>query len=134
MTGKTVAARLGLKPGHKVLLIAPPEDAAAMLEPLPYNASLATEGEGPVDAVIVFIPTSATLTIHSARAIALLTPGGLLWPIYPKKTGAIASDMSRERAWEAFSPFDWRPVTQIAVDDTRSALRFRPVADVEASH
>jgi len=133
MTGKTVAAKLGLKLGYRILLIAPPPDGAALMGPLPGDAALATEGDGPFDAVIVFVPTSATLTTHSARAIAALKPGGLLWLAYPKKTGAVQSDMHRERAWEAFSALDWRPVSQVAIDDTWSALRFRPVADVRSA-
>jgi hypothetical protein len=134
MGEKAVAAKLGLKPGHATLLIAAPADGASLLGSLPEGAALHEAGAGPFDAVVVFIPTSATLTAHSERAITALKPGGLLWPAYPKQTGAVASDMSRERAWEAFAALDWRPVSQIAIDDTWSALRFRPVADVKSSH
>jgi len=133
MSGKTVAAKLGLKPGQAVLLIAPPPRGEALLGPLPDDATLTTDGGGPFDAVIVFVPTSATLTTHSANAVAALKPGGLLWLAYPKKTGAIQSDMVRERAWETFTAQDYRPVSQIAIDDTRSALRFRAVADVKSN-
>jgi hypothetical protein len=134
MSGKPVAAKLGIKAGHTVLLIAAPPEAEALLGPMPADASVTTEGQRPCDAVIVFVPTSATLTAHSERAIAAVKTGGLLWLAYPKKTGGIASDMQRERAWEAFAHLDWRPVSQIALDDTWSALRFRPVADLKAAH
>ena len=133
MSGKPVAAKLGIKPGHSVHLIAPPDGYEALLGTAVVDAVAGAKG-GPFDAVILFIPTSATLTTHSAKAIAALKPGGLMWLAYPKKTGAMASDMYRERAWEAFSAFDWRPVSQIAIDDTWSALRFRPIADVKSSH
>ncbi len=133
MSGKSVAAKLGLKLGHAVRLIAPPAEVEALLGEMPDDSNLATDGDGPFDAVILFVPTTATLTTYSAEAIAALKPGGLLWLAYPKKTGAIASDMSRERAWEAFAALDWRPVSQIAIDDTWSALRFRPLADVKST-
>ena len=45
---------------------------------------------------------------------------------YPKKTGKIASDLSREVTWQAITPLGWRPVTQISIDETWSALRFKP--------
>jgi len=134
MAEKPVAAKLGLKSGFSVRLFAPGADWAGLLGSMPPDATVSHDGNGPFDAVIVFIPTSATLTTHSAAAIAALKPGGLMWLAYPKKTGAIASDMTRERAWEAFSALDWRPVSQIALDDTWSALRFRPVADVKSKH
>src|SRR5579859_1608446 len=120
MSGKLVAAKLGIKPGHAVLLIAPPPECEALLGPMPADVSVVTEGQGPFDAVIVFVPTSATLTTHSARAVKTVRKGGLLWLAYPKRTGGIASDMYRERAWEAFASLDWRPVSQVALDDTWS--------------
>jgi hypothetical protein len=134
MAEKPVAAKLGLKPGFSVQLFAPAADWAGLLGPLPADATVSQDGNGPFDAVIVFIPTTATLTTHSAAAIAALKPGGLMWLVYPKKTGGIASDMTRERAWEAFVHLGWRAVSQIALDDTWSALRFRPVADVKSKH
>ena len=134
MSDKSVAAKLGIKPGHSVHLIAPPDGYESLLGPVPAGASVTAKGAGPFDAIILFIPTPATLTTYSAKAVAALKPGGLMWLAYPKKTGAIASDMTRERAWEAFTALDWRPVSQIAIDDTWSALRFRPTADVKAAH
>jgi hypothetical protein len=133
MSDRPVATKLGLKPGFSVRLFAPAADWAALLGPMPTDVTVGHNGDGPFDAAIVFVPTAATLTTHSATAIAALKPGGLMWLAYPKKTGAIASDMTRERAWEAFTALDWRPVSQIALDDTWSALRFRPMADVKSS-
>ena len=43
-----------------------------------------------------------------------------------KKTGAIASDLSRDVVWKRMTGTGLRPVTQIAIDETWSALRFRP--------
>ena len=134
MSAKPVTAKLGIKPGHAVLLIAPPPECEALLGPMPADVSVVTKGQGPFDAVIVFVPTSATLTAHSEHAVQAVRQGGLLWLAYPKKTGGIASDMHRERAWEAFAHLDWRPVSQIALDETWSALRFRPAADVKSAH
>jgi hypothetical protein len=133
MSDKPVAARLGLKSGHRLLLVAPPPGTPELLGPLPEGATVTTGDSGPFDAVIVFVPTSATLTTHSARAVAALKRGGLLWLAYPKKTGAIESDMYRERAWEAFEAYGFRPVSQISIDDTWSALRFRPTSDVKST-
>jgi hypothetical protein len=132
MSDRPVATKLGLKPGFSARLFAPAADWPALLGPMPVDVTVHQDGNGPFDAVIVFVPTTATLTTHSAAAIAALKPGGLMWLAYPKKTGTILSDMTRERAWEAFTHLDWRPVSQIALDDTWSALRFRPAADAKS--
>jgi hypothetical protein len=43
----------------------------------------------------------------------------------------VESDLSREEVWAAMEATGWRPVSQIAIDETWSALRFRPVEDVK---
>lgn len=56
----------------------------------------------------------------------------IFWACYPKGTGAIKSDIKRETVWSAFSLIGMRPVSQIAIDETWSALRGRPaVAEAE---
>jgi hypothetical protein len=56
-------------------------------------------------------------------------PGGVFWVAYPKGG---KSDLSRNELWTLLEPYLWRPVSQIAIDDTWSALRFRPAADVKS--
>jgi hypothetical protein len=63
-----------------------------------------------------------------STAITAVRPGGVFWVAYPKGG---KSDLSRDEMWELLKPFLWRPVSQIAIDDTWSALRFRPAADVK---
>jgi hypothetical protein len=59
-------------------------------------------------------------------------PGALVWITYPKKTSGVDSDLSREEVWAAMEATGWRPVSQIAIDEIWSALRFRPTQDVKS--
>jgi hypothetical protein len=59
-----------------------------------------------------------------------VTYDGLLWMCYPKQTGKIKSDLNRDSLWRLMQPTGFSPVTQIAVDETWSALRFRPAEKV----
>ena len=52
----------------------------------------------------------------------------LFWACYPKGTGKIKSDIKRETVWTAFKLTGLQAVSQIAIDDTWSALRARPEA------
>ncbi len=45
--------------------------------------------------------------------------------------GHIETNVNRDTGWDVMADAGWRPVTQIAIDDTWSALRFRPAADVK---
>ncbi len=51
----------------------------------------------------------------------------LFWACYPKGTGKIKSDIKRETVWKAFELVGLDTVTQVAIDETWSALRGRPV-------
>jgi hypothetical protein len=54
----------------------------------------------------------------------------LFWACYPKGTGKIKSDIKRETVWKAFELVGLDTVTQIAIDETWSALRGRPIERV----
>lgn len=50
----------------------------------------------------------------------------LFWICYPKGGSKIKSNLKRDLIWQAFSIVNLRPVSQIAIDETWSALRGRP--------
>jgi predicted SnoaL-like aldol condensation-catalyzing enzyme len=72
------------------------------------------------------IQKSASKLLQSADS------GALVWITYPKKSSRVESDLSREEVWAAMEGTGWRPVSQIAIDDVWSALRFRPIEDVKS--
>jgi hypothetical protein len=82
--------------------------------------------------VQVFAHDSAELERRLPAALAALAPGGALWMTYPKQTSGLSTDLTRDRGWGFLRDRGWRPVSQVAIDDVWSALRFRPVADVSA--
>ena len=63
------------------------------------------------------------------KAIAAVDAGAVTWVAYPKKTSGVPTDLTRDRGWEAVTG-DIDAVSQVAVDDTWSALRFKSVAEV----
>jgi len=54
----------------------------------------------------------------------------LLWIAYPKQSSGIKTDVNRDILWQLSLQTGLRPVTQIAIDETWSALRFRPAERV----
>jgi len=83
-----------------------------------------------------FVQFFATLKSDIERTATKLlktaAPGALVWITYPKKTSGVESDLSREAVWAAMEGTGWRPVSQIAIDEVWSALRFRPTGDVKS--
>ena len=115
---KTVLEKLGYRPGTIGWAYERP-DALGDLLPLAATP--------PQDATfsIAFVRSKADV----ARALEATVPGyrrgNHFWIAYPKKTGRLASDISRDDGWEPLDAHDLLPVTQVALDEDWSALRFR---------
>lgn len=126
----SLAAKLQLKPGTQVHPVNVPQgyDYAALLGE--SGVEVVTEGSGPFDAVHLWVTKKAEVDEQAAQAIALVKPGGLLWLSYPKKSGKIKTDINRDSGWEAVHGAGWEGVRLISIDDTWSAMRCRPLAEI----
>ncbi len=109
MADTSLIKKLGIKPKYRLLILHAPEG---------YREQLGT------------LPAGVELEKHGPMAIKLVKPGGLLWISYPKLSSKVPTDLSRNVLWEVFPNKEWRPVTQISIDEVWSALRFRPKSEV----
>jgi hypothetical protein len=119
---KTVLAKLGVKPGEAFAVIGAPGELATLFE------GMGNPGEA--QHRIAFVPNRAAAPAAIADGLAWFAPGRRLWFAYPKKSGAHASDISRDHGWDALAEAGFLGVTQIAIDDDWSALRFRPRSEI----
>jgi hypothetical protein len=127
-----LAGKLGIKPGHRVLVTGAPEGYLEALGDLPEGASLSTEPDGePYEVVQAFVRDRAAVDGAAPGVLKALKPGGVLWFAYPKKTSRIKTDINRDTGWDALTAEGWACIAQISIDDTWSAGRFRPTADIK---
>jgi hypothetical protein len=125
-----LAKRMQVKPGQKILAVNAPKDYAHALGELPEGARLVTRGDpAGADHVHVFVRDSADLARLGPKAIAGVRGGAVTWIAYPKKTSGVETDLTRDQGWDAITG-EIDAVSQVAVDDTWSALRFKAVAEV----
>jgi len=125
-----LAKRLQIRPGQTVLTVNAPAGYAGALGELPDGARLVTDGDpAGADHVHVFVRDTRELAEHGPAAVAGARAGAVTWIAYPKKASGVATDMTRDRGWDAVTE-DIDAVSQVAVDETWSALRFKPVAEV----
>ncbi|HMK92288.1 MAG TPA: hypothetical protein VK576_04755 [Thermoleophilia bacterium] len=120
--------KLQLKEGQRLTLLHPPTG---------YEARLATELPGVTldtgalpDAVLAFVASRAEARDVAPHAFETVRDGGLVWLAYPKGGSGIATDLNRDVLWKTLDSTGWRPVRQVALDDSWSAMRFRPEAEV----
>lgn len=82
-------------------------------------------GRGNIDQVVLFAKDIKALEDHMPKLLPRLTNEALLWVAYPKKSGSIKSDITRDTGWDALMGKGYDPVMQIAVNEDWSALRFK---------
>jgi len=126
-----LAKKLRIQPGQRMLVLNAPVGYVESLGELPAGITVSTDvSTGNFDFVQVFAEDQAELNQFKATAVGAVTYDGLFWVCYPKKTSKIKSDLTRDNLWDQFEGL--RPVSQIAIDETWSAMRFRPAALVNA--
>jgi hypothetical protein len=121
-----LAKKLQVKPGHRLALMNAPAGYQERLEPLPDGAELAAAGETGLDYVQLFVRDGAELERLAADAVAAVKPDGLLWICYPKGGAKAGTDLHRDILWQRMGERGMAGVSLVAVDDTWSAMRFRP--------
>lgn len=126
MSTKSVAEKLGIDEGDRVLLVDAPADYRETLGPLPGGVELDERPDGTYDVVQLFVANADAFEANVETAIEATDGDGRLWITYPKKRSAVDSDLSRDVLAELMDGMDWRGARQIAVDETWSALWFRP--------
>lgn len=124
---KTLSEKLQLKDGQTIVVLNVPEGLEDFLEPVPSRVKLINELAEVIDGVVLFVHNTTELSAWAVRVLPAVDGDRLLWIAYPKKSGRIKTDMSRDVGWEPIAAAGYRGVRQVAVDDDWSALRFRKV-------
>jgi hypothetical protein len=121
-----MADKLLLKPDAAVWLSDPAR--LPLIGPLPQGTRM-VEAMSDATAAILFADDDATIRRLLEANRKLLTSPALVWILYPK---AGRTDINRDTLWPIVADYGLRPITQVAVDDIWSALRFRPLKEGEA--
>ncbi len=120
MTTTSQARKLGIKPGHRVLLDHPPLGWQLTDPP----ADIVTAGlRGPIDVVVGFFTAEDQLPDRLPRLAPRIYPAGALWIAWPRRAGGHRSDITDNVVREHALPLGLVDVKVAAIDDDWSALR-----------
>jgi hypothetical protein len=133
MSETPLTKKLGIKPGCRLLILNAPAGYLHMLDPLPGGAVVQVANSGQYDFVQCFVHSQADIERYAPVAIPAVKSEGLLWFSYPKISSHVKTDVTRDSGWERLKREGLRPVTQIAIDNIWSALRFRPANQVRSA-
>jgi hypothetical protein len=116
-----VTAKLQIKPGQRVAALA----AAADVPAVTVDAANPPAAAEAADVVVAFARNRAELDAIAGPAIDAARRDRLAWIAYPK-AGKLGTDLNRDILAAALADQGIQPVRQVAIDETWSALRFRP--------
>lgn len=60
-----------------------------------------------------------------------LSPTDICWIIYPKKSGKIKTDLTRDHGWEILQEFKYRGIRLISINSDYTAVRVKPFDKVK---
>jgi hypothetical protein len=121
-SGTPLAKKLGVKAGHRLALIEPPDDLAASLGTLPDGVSV-VHRLGPADLVLFFTASRALLERRLDALGRAIFPDGAVWVCWPKKAARVPTDMTEDVVREVVLPKGLVDVKVCAVNAVWSGLK-----------
>jgi hypothetical protein len=127
MAENALAKKLLIKPGQHILILNAPPSYITQLGELLSDTVLSQKAEGQFDLVQVFAYSQAELEQFAPQAFQSLKKDALFWISYPKVSSRAYVDLNRDKGWEAITSAGFEGVSLISIDETWSAMRFKPV-------
>lgn len=126
--------KLRLAGCNRALVMNAPAGYMEKLEPLPDGVQVTQHKEGAqaYDFVQLFVHNVNEVQSLAPQAIEAVVPEGMLWINYPKGSGKIKTDINRDAGWQTVTDLDFEGVSLVSIDETWSAMRFRPKTLVKA--
>jgi hypothetical protein len=125
-----ILKKLGLKEQNPILILNAPEEYREVMDSI--ESEVHTETVGKYGFIQVFAKNMEEGRELAEKAVKAASEDGHLWFCYPKGTSKkYKSNIKRETSWELFSPFEFEPVSQVAINDDWSAMRFRQVDNIK---
>ena len=122
---KTIADKLLIKPGSTLWIS--DEGRLGLLGPLPAGVAPTSDPSRASTSIVIADDAASVRRRFATDGTALLGSANL-WVLYPKGNQA---DINRDSLWPILAEFGFRPISQVSVDDTWSALRFRALKEGE---
>jgi hypothetical protein len=120
-SGTPLVKKLGIKPGHRVLLLGAPAGFAS--PDLPDGVEVATRAGGTADVIVSFHTARRDFEERLPRLRGCMEPAAGLWIAWPKKASKVPTDLT-ENVIRDFALENVLVDNKVAaIDETWSGLR-----------
>ncbi|MFC9694448.1 DUF3052 domain-containing protein [Kribbella sp. NPDC056951] len=121
-SGKPLAAKLGIKPEHTVLVDNAPEGFT--IEGLPAGTTTVRRpGRLPYPVVVMFCPDRARLAERLPVLLERTETAGMIWIAWPKRSSGVPTDLDENGIRELALPLGVVDVKVCAIDAIWSGLK-----------
>jgi len=128
-----LSKKLQIRSGSKWLFFNVPANYLPIIEPLPYEVQIGYDAVDEYNGIQLFIKNSTELTTSLQILKPILKPDTIFWITYPKKSSGIQTDLQMMSSWDELTALGLRVVTSISVNETWTALRFKPIEHTKTS-
>jgi len=121
---RSLAEKLGIKPGTVVTVLGPPPAYAMLLGPMPADVTFVNRLGKRVRLVHCFVTWRAELEREFPALTRALADDGSAWISWPKRTVGVETDLTRDIVRELGLRAGLVDVKVCAVDEVWSGLKF----------
>ncbi|HST79630.1 MAG TPA: DUF3052 domain-containing protein [Verrucomicrobiae bacterium] len=123
-SGTPLVQKIGIKPGHRIILRNHPPSFLKDLGPMPDGAEHTEELTGKANVIVCFTDRKAELQKKFRQLAGKLVPDGMLWISWPKKASGMPTDLTEDVVREVGLDCGLVDVKVCAIDNTWSGLKF----------
>jgi hypothetical protein len=123
-SGTPLIQKIGIKPGHRIVLRNHPPSFVKDLGTLPQGAESAERLSGKANVIVYFTDQLVELQKDFTRLSAALVPDGMLWISWPKKASGRPTDLTENIVRRVGLEYGLVDVKVCAIDETWSGLKF----------
>jgi hypothetical protein len=117
-SGTPLLKKIGIKEGHRVLLINPPRNM-----PEEFHEYADEQPQKDVDVIVLFAMSQAEFRDAFTRAAKKIQPEGMIWIAWPKKASGIKTDLTEDEIRNFALEGIFVDVKVCAIDETWSGLK-----------
>ena len=120
-SGTPLPRKLGIKPGHRVLLAGAPDGFE--LQELPDGVTVRTRASGEADVILAFHTRRAELARRMPALRERMDPAAGLWIAWPKRASRVETDLTEDVVRDLALANTLVDNKVCAIDETWSGLR-----------
>jgi hypothetical protein len=123
-SGTPLIQKIGIKPGHRIVLRNHPASFVKNLGKLPEGVESLERLSGNANIVVYFTDKLAELAKDFPRLATALVPDGMVWIGWPKKASGRPTDLTEDLVRKTGLDCGLVDVKICAIDETWSGLKF----------